>query len=174
LLRPGISVANEVLKKVLAPYKPGCKYLKSAVCELPEDGADHLVRLVGELAIEESCYIEDTGHFNAVEFNISYNQLIYTLLGHCVVEGILPALEGMGFSEYLARQLPDVLIHKFDSKFRRPMSPRDFRGYVDITETSDRGPFIIIKTFVRFEDMAGGNSHGEVTLAILKRPLEKA
>ena len=54
MLRPGISVANEVLKKVLAPYKPGCKYLKSAVCELPEDGADHLVRLVGELAIEES------------------------------------------------------------------------------------------------------------------------
>ena len=170
----GTPVADEVLSKVLAPYKPGCKYLKRAVCELPEAGADHLVRLIGELAIEESCYIEDTGHFNAVEFNISYNQLIYTLLGHCVVEGILPAFQGMGFSEYLARQLPDVLIHKFDSKFRRPMSPRAFRGYVDITETSDRGPFIIVKTFVRFEDDAGGNSHGEVTLAILKRPVAKA
>ncbi|MFT4710797.1 MAG: hypothetical protein ACI8Q9_001928 [Planctomycetota bacterium] len=174
MLNTGTAVAEQVLRKVLAPYKPGCKYLKSAVCELPEEGADHLVRLIGELAIDESCYIQDTGHFNAVEFNISYNQLIYALLGHCIVEGILPAFRGMGFSEYLARQLPDVLIHKFESKFRRPMSPLSFRGYVDITETVDRGPFIIVKTFVRFEDEAGGNSHGEVTLAILKRPIESA
>ena len=165
-------VETALLGRVLEPYKPKCRYLKSARCELPEDGADHLVRLVGELGIEESCYIEDTGHFNAVEFNISYNQLIYTLLGHCVTNGLLQDLADMDLPEYLQRQLPDVLIHRFSSKFRRPMAARAFRGQVEINETANRGRFILVKTSVSFEDDAGGNSFGEVDLAILRRPLE--
>lgn len=165
-------VTDELLAKVLEPYKPGCHYLKRAWCEEPEDGADHLVRLHGELAIGQSCYIEDTGHFNAVEFNISYNQLIYTLLGHCVTKRLLSDFETMCLDEYLAKQLPDVLIHRFESKFRRPMSSSSFRGQVEITETSDRGRFVIVKTTCQFEDDSGGNSHGEISLAILKRPIE--
>jgi hypothetical protein len=168
---PRTRVSDELLARVLEPYKPGCHYLERAWCELPEDGADHLVRLTGELAIGSSCYIEDTGHFNAVEFNISYNQLIYTLLGHCVIEHLLPDFQSMDLDEYLARQLPDVLIHRFASKFRRPMTARSFRGQVEITETADRGRFVLVKTTCEFEDDAGGNSHGEVSLAILKRAL---
>lgn len=162
-------IGAELLGRVLEPYKPDCRYLLRARCEEPEEGADHLVRLVGELAIESSCYIEDTGHFNAVEFNISYNQLIYTLLGHCIAKKLLPDFAELGLDEYLAKQLPDVLIHRFTSKFRRPMSARAFRGQVEITETADRGRFVLVKTTCEFEDDAGGNSHGEVSLAILKR-----
>ena len=164
-------VRQDLLARILVPYKEHCRYLQRAWCEQPEDGADHLVRLVGELAIPESCYIDDTGHFNAVEFNISYNQLIYTLLGHCVERGLLADLAGMGLEEYLVRQLPDVLIHRFESRFRRPMQARAFRGQVDITETSQRRRFVLVKTTCAFEDDAGGNSLGEVSLAILQRPL---
>lgn len=161
-------VEPALLAKVLKPYKPDCRYLKRAWCEEPEPGADHLVRLSGELGIARSCYIEDTGHFNAVEFNISYNQLIYTLLGHCIDREMLADFEDLGLEDYLAKQLPDVLIHHFSSKFRRPMSARAFRGQVEITETADRGRFVLVKTTCEFEDDAGGNSHGEVSLAILK------
>jgi hypothetical protein len=167
----GTPIPEDLLSRVLRPYMPGCKYLKRAWCALPEPGTDHLVRLTGELGIESSCYIEDTGHFNAVEFNISFNQLIYTLLGYCVTENILPVFESMSFEEFLARQLPDVLIHKFGSKFRRPMNSRSYRGFVEITDAVDRGPFIIVNTICRFEDDAGGNSHGEVRLAILNGPV---
>ena len=164
-------VRPDLLAQILAPYKPDCRYLERAWCELPEDGADHLVRLVGELSIPSSCYIDDTGHFNAVEFNISYNQLIYTLLGHCVERGLLKDLAPMDLAEYLVRQLPDVLIHRLESRFRRPMGARSFRGQVEITETSSRGRFIMIKTSCSFEDDTGGNSLGDVTLALLRRPL---
>ncbi|MGW6540873.1 FcoT family thioesterase [Streptomyces sp. NPDC055051] len=34
----------------------------------------------GMFTIPEPCYIDDTGHFNAVEFNICYNQLAYYTL----------------------------------------------------------------------------------------------
>ena len=36
-----------------------------------------LISAKGRFSIPDSCYIDDTGHFNAVEFNICFNQLAY-------------------------------------------------------------------------------------------------
>lgn len=166
-----IPVGAELQARVLAPYKPHCRYLKSSVVELPEAGADHLVRLHGELGIPSSCYIDETGHFNSVEFNICYNQLIYTLMAQCVASSILPAFGAMTLGEYFARQLPDVLIHEFSSKFRRPLDARAFRGTVSIVEAQDRRKFLVLATHCTFEDGHGGTAQGEVSLAIVNREL---
>lgn len=71
-----IDVNNDpsLLAQVLNPYKAHCKYLKSAQVTKegdPHDGG----RVIGrcEFSIPQSCYIDDTGHFNSVEFNICYN-----------------------------------------------------------------------------------------------------
>jgi hypothetical protein len=164
-----LAVQEGLMAQVLAPYKPDCRYLKSAVVELPEAGADHLVRLHGELSIQGSCYIDDTGHFNSVEFNICYNQMIYVLMAQCVESRLLPAFAAMTLPEYLARQLPDVLIHDFASKFRRPLSPRAFRGTVSIVEANDRSRFLLLRTHCEFEDGQGGSCQGDVSLAIVQR-----
>ena len=183
-----VPVEDDLLQRVLAPYKDHCRYLERATVvsamDPPATGAppangslqrgrwgdgEPLVWIEGELAIPASCYIEDTGHFNSVEFNLCYNQLVYTLMAQCVVSELLPPFSAMTLEEYLARQLPDVLIHEFSSKFSRPMDMRAFRGRVTITSAGDRKRFLLVHTTCQFDDDRGGHSHGEVTLAIVQR-----
>lgn len=164
-------VDGELLASVLAPYKDGCRYLRSAVVEVPREPSPNAPRAVirGRLAIPESCYIDDTGHFNSVEFNLCYNQLVYVLMAQVIVDGLLPAFGRWTLPEYLERQLPDVLIHDFSSKFHRPMRVDDFEGTVSITDATPRGRFTLVHTTCEFRDDAGGHSHGGVTLAIVER-----
>jgi len=165
-----IEIADAVRERVLQPYKPECRYLKRAHVELPDHGGeDHLVLARAEFEIPTSCYIEDTGHFNAVEFNISYNQLIYTLMAQCVISDIIPAFAAMTLDEYLARQLPDVLIHDFHSRFRKPMLAERFSGTVSIMDAVEKSRFVLLKTHIAFHDEHGGNSEGDVSLAIVNR-----
>jgi hypothetical protein len=175
-----VCVESGLLARVLAPYKPACRYLKSAVVHgepLPAAHAglngrrpEHaLAWAEGEFEIPASCYIDDTGHFNSVEFNLCYNQLVYVLMAQCVASNYLAAFAGMTLSEYLQRQLPDVLIHDFHSVFRRPLTPRAFRGTVAIDEALDKRRFVFLKTSVAFEDGAGGHAEGHVALAIVNR-----
>ncbi|QDU65452.1 FcoT family thioesterase [Engelhardtia mirabilis] len=166
-----IGVTDELLARVLTPYRDNCRYLKSAVVELPGHAraGDPQAVIYGRLAIGESCYIQDTGHFNSVEFNLCYNQLVYALMAQVVVGGLLPAFESWTLDEYLARQLPDVLIHDFSSKFHRPMATGDFEGTVEIVDAVQRSRFLLVHTRCSFRDDAGGHSHGDVSLAIVDR-----
>ena len=163
-----IEVSSELLAAVLRPYKPECRYLHSATVTAPGEPG-RLVEIEGELSIPESCYIDDTGHFNSVEFNLCYNQLVYVLMAQCVVDGLLAPFTRWTLDEYLRRQLPDVLIHDFRSKFRRPMDMRAFTGRVWIQDYGDRSRFLLLHTGVDFQDAAKGSSLGEVSLAIVNR-----
>jgi hypothetical protein len=166
-----VELSKGVLTDVLAPYKSHCRYVKGAVIELPngDPDADFLVRIRGDLTIDESCYIDDTGHFNSVEFNICYNQLVYLLMAQCVQSGLLPCFERWTYDEYLRRQLPDVLIHDFASRFSKPMHIAEFSGTVDILGANERRKFLLLRTRCSFRDDHGGKSDGEVSLAIVDR-----
>lgn len=162
-------VESSLLSRVLAPYKHSCRYLRAATVHATTDGDDALAWAEGEFAIPESCYIDDTGHFNSVEFNLCYNQLVYVLMAQCVVSGFVPALARMTLDEYLRRQLPDVLIHDFHSVFKKPLSPRAFRGTVAIVRAAEKARFVLLETAVAFEDSLGGHANGHVALAIVNR-----
>jgi hypothetical protein len=171
--KPGepIPVAPELLARVLRPYKPHCRYVKSAVVRKPADaGPDGPVAVMDcELEIPESCYIDDTGHFNAVEFNICVNQMYYLLTTQCVASGLAPALAGETVDGYIGRMLPDVLIHSFRSLFTSPMSPRRFTGRLTFDAVTAKKRYVHFKTSVVFEGPDGGHSEGEVTLVLLHR-----
>ena len=173
------AVREPLLARVLTPYKPHCRYIASAVAEVPGKPADTngddeaLVSLHGQLGIPESCYIDDTGHFNSVEFNLCFNQLFYTLVGHCVDRKLLPTLEALSLEEYLRRQLPDVLIHSFSSVFKRPIDTRAFEGRIALHSITDRGRFVFFKTSCSFWDAQGGYARGEVTLVLVDHGQEQ-
>ncbi|MFN0204705.1 MAG: FcoT family thioesterase [Planctomycetota bacterium] len=172
-----IPVEPSLLKAVLQPYKTHCRYLKNAEVEaftiLPDaantttSGQQPLVRAKGNFEIPESWYIDETGHFNSIEFNLCYNQLVYVLIGQCIVSKLIPELARMTYEEYRRRQLPDVLIVKFSSTFRKAMDSKQFKGNVYIDRVSDRGKMLLLKTRCDFFDESGGCSDGEVTLAIV-------
>src|SRR5262245_14047302 len=115
---------NALLDDVLLPYKENCRYLKTALVEPGEQERDLSVHCTFE--IPESCYIVDTGHFNAVEFNICYNQMAYYLLAKAVQESLIEPFDAWSMADYWERQLPNILIADFQSKFRRPIQSAAF------------------------------------------------
>lgn len=165
-------VRAELLQAIIVPYKEHCKYLKTAAVELdaagrPAAGGEGLVRIRGEFSIPESCYIASTGHFNSVEFNICYNQLVYVLLGYCVEKQLFAELAEFDLDSYFRRQLPDILIVNFSSAFKRPIHSLSFSADLVIKRFIKRRELLMIKTACRFYDAHNGYADGDITLAIV-------
>jgi hypothetical protein len=80
----------------------------------------------------------------------------------------------MTLAEFKARQLPDILIVKYAAAFKKAMGSAHFEGTVGISGASRRGDLLLLKTHCRFWDPDGGHSEGDVTLAIVLRPLSAA
>ncbi|MEU3410701.1 FcoT family thioesterase [Streptomyces sp. NPDC006658] len=162
---------EELLARVLVPYKRHCKYLRSA--EVTASAGLTSVRAA--FAIAESCYIDDTGHLNSVEVNIAYNQMMYYLVAKSVKEGLLTGFEDWTLDDFRRHQLPDILIARFASNFRRPVDPRDFTGEMEFRSVTRRAPggaspFLHAQTVFRYQDAHGGRCDGEATLAFVNVP----
>ncbi|MEU7208899.1 MULTISPECIES: (2E)-enoyl-ACP glycyltransferase [Streptomyces] len=162
---------EELLARVLAPYKAHCKYLKSAEVT----ALDGLAAARCAFAIPESCYIDDTGHLNSVEVNIAYNQMMYYLVAKSVQERLLSGFEAWTLEDFWRHQLPDILIARFASNFRRPVNPRDFQGEMEFRSVTRRAPgggspFLHAQTVFRYQDAHGGRCDGESTLAFVNIP----
>ncbi|HEV2779571.1 MAG TPA: FcoT family thioesterase [Actinophytocola sp.] len=159
----------QLLADILRPYKPHSRYLKSATVSV----RNGLPVGQGQFVIPTSCYIDDTGHFNAVEFNICYNQLFYYLLAKSIKERAVPALAAWTLDDFWERQLPDILIARFRSLFRSPIDSSSFTGELTINTTSEsnvRRPVLLAETSIRFWDPRDGSAEGEVLMAMLNPP----
>ncbi len=164
---------DPLLAEVLRPYKPHCRYLRSArVTAAGEPRSGGRVTARCELGIAESCYIEDTGHFNSVEFNISYNQMMYYIIAKSVKDGLMSPFSGWTMDQYRQRQLGSILIAEFGSTFKRAMQARQFFGEIEVTNivermgTAELSPLIIMYTSCRFWDEQGGSCRGAVKVVV--------
>ncbi|GED98582.1 FcoT family thioesterase [Gordonia crocea] len=165
-----IVVEPGLLAQAMRPYSSKkAVYLRSATVAAENRG----VIASGNFSIEESCYIDDTGHFNAAEFVISYNQLAYVALAHVVRDSLLPEFAGWTMADYWRRQLPNVLITELSSRYRRPINPRGFSGELRILAAEWAGrsrPYLRLDTTVAFRDDGGGSASGAVVLAVTDPP----
>lgn len=162
---------EELLARVLTPYKRHCTYLKSAQVT----AAAGLSSARCAFAIPQSCYIDDTGHLNAVEVTIAYNQMMYYLVAKSVKEGLLTGFGSWTLDDFWRHQLRDILIARFASTFRRPVNPRHFTGEMEFRSVTRRtpggaDPFLHARTVFRYRDAHGGRCDGEVTLAFVNAP----
>ena len=168
-----LAIPDDFLRGVLTPYKPRCRYLRRARVLVGSNAPqvptsrECALNAHGEFQIPESCYIADTGHFNAVEYNICYNQLAYTLLAACIEHQLLGALSGWSMDQYRQRQLPDFLIVDFTSEFRSPMQSARFEGYVGISRATTRRGTVFMKTISQFRDYQGGFARGHALIAVV-------
>ncbi|MBH5334500.1 hypothetical protein IHE55_06650 [Streptomyces pactum] len=165
----------DLLARVLRVYRPECRYLRSAavtVAGQPRDGGT--AGVCGEFHIPRSWYIDDTGHFNAVEFNLCYNQMIYFLLAKSVREKAVRPFDTWSMDDFWARQLPDMFIVDFRSTFRRRMRGRRFWGQLDLVGVTERdggnGPLVLLRTLCRFGEEETPACRGEVRIAVRKGP----
>lgn len=156
---------------ILEPYKEHCRYLKHASIERGGDasapGAQAPLIGRGAFCIPQSCYIADTGHFNAVEFNICYNQLAYVTFAAFTVANQVEALSGMTLQEFRAKQLSNMLIGNLSSSFKRPIDACSFHARISFDRLSARGSALFMKTSISFTDEQDGFAAGEVLLVLL-------
>jgi hypothetical protein len=174
-----MAIADSFVADILKPYRPHARYLKSAEItqvseEMPGDteSKTSLVTGTGRFSIPESCYIDDTGHFNAVEFNICFNQLAYVVFGKCVAAGLMhriwPASVAYipSFTEYKKHQLPAMLIVRVDGvRFFRMMKSDDFGATFSIDRMTMLGQAGFFYTSITFSDSEGVKAKGNVVLA---------
>ncbi len=174
-----IGISDAFVADILKPYRPHARYLKSAQIThfrdklLPDDGAKNpsFMTGTGRFAIPESCYIDDTGHFNAVEFNICYNQLAYVLFGKCVDAGILQRLRHekvnvISFPDYKRHQLPAMLIVSIEGvRFFKQLKSDDFQAQLTLDRAAPVGAAWFFFTSIAFSDAEGIKAKGSVVLA---------
>lgn len=161
-----------LLERFLAPYKTDCRYLKKAWFQHSVRGGRETGTMRAEFAIPESCYIDDTGHFNSVEFNICYNQLFYITIAYLLQNQAIAEMSDWDLDIYQRRQLSDFLIVKFSSTFKQPINSDAFQGELSIYKCAKRGNLIVLKTSCCFYDRQG-RAEGDVTIAILNPEAEK-
>jgi hypothetical protein len=165
-----IDISEEFVADTLKPYRPNSKYLHRAQIthvqrsESPEVGVP-LVTAAGTFSIPESCYIDNTGHFNAVEFNICYNQLAYVMFGKCFETGIAPKLRFLTLPEYRRHQLQSCYIVSLESRFLKQLNSQDFRAELMLNKVSWLAGVLFCFTAVAFSDCDGVKAHGPIVLA---------
>lgn len=161
------SIEDSFVQKVMKPYRTNTTYLQSAeFVQKPEEGLSGLT-MEGVFNIPESCYIDDTGHFNAVEYNICYNQIGYVFLGHCIKHGLIPALSAYDEATFFEKQLSNILIVKIASSYKKPINPKQFYGTYGIKSAMVKSKCVFLETYCNFHDEGVGKSQGEVLLALL-------
>lgn len=163
------ALAPDLLAEVMVPYRLNCQYLKSCSLEyLPvgdgvtADVSEASIAAEGDCAIEESCYIDSTGHFNAVEFQICCNQIMYAMFAECVRLRLVRSFLALDLDQYWERRLPNVLITHVNSVFRKVINPHAFRARHQL----DRSYLIKDRAFwesrISYSDAEGGYAEGTV------------
>jgi hypothetical protein len=172
-----IAIASSFAAEILKPYRQNATYLKSAEITQVNDksemapGSDQkLIIGKGRFSIPESCYIDDTGHFNAVEFNICYNQLAYVLFAGCIDAGVMHKVragdvEIPSMMEFKRHQLPAMMIVSLESRYFKPLNSKDFTAELSINKISAVGNAWFFFTTITFSDSEGVKAKGSVTLA---------
>jgi hypothetical protein len=169
-----LAISDAFVADILKPYRPNVRYLKSAEIDLVRRDEPAWRRAVrtglltgtGRFAIGDSCYIDDTGHFNAVEFNICYNQLAYVLFAKCIEGRHVPELSFLDFAEFKRQQLPSWLIVGIeDVRFTRQLCRREFTGVLSVDRMSKVRSTRFFFTTIAFADREGVKASGAVVLA---------
>lgn len=165
-----IPIAEELLVKVLEPYSyKGCRYLIDATYKATENS----VLAYGNFCIPDSAYIRSTGHFNAVELLLCFNQLAYSAFAPAILNEEIPVLVGWSIEDYFNFQLPSMLIKTTASRFRRPINAHKFSARLlckdfEVIERTWR--YLKVPCAIEFWDDDGGAASGEIELAALNIP----
>jgi len=166
-----------LLERVLQPYRSNCRYVLGATLEHPgdrrpprPDDPQSWVAVHGPCAIPASCYIDDTGHFNAVELNITYNQLLYAGLAGIVRHRLLAELQPWDLDVFWRKQLPDVLIVEYHARFKRPLDPRRFSGRFEVREVLPKPHkrMVLLRTSCEARSDDGGHAAADVVIALVR------
>ncbi len=150
---------KDILKEMTAPYVAECRYLKEAEVNHP------VAR--GRFEIPKPFYCVSTGHFNAVEAVICYNQLAYTAFATFFENGAIEQAGRIPLEGFKKLQAGSSYIARVsDMTFRRPIDASNFWGEFEISKVAKRKNTIFFYTDFNFGDDNRGAADGKALLAL--------
>ena len=156
-------VRQEVLDTILDAYYPECRYLQSA--EFDEASAPNY-DMYSKFVIPKTFYGEGSGHFNATEMMMCYNQMSYVFFTELFERGAVDQAGVITLDEFVEEQM-NCLIAKMDNiRFKAPINPRDFSGKITLGKRRAKGKMGFAETEFSFYDDNGGNASGIATLVL--------
>jgi len=178
------AIEPDLLQKVLVPYsEKGTDYLRSTriiySC-LKDQNSDQgpILVVAGRFCIPCSCYIQDTGHFNAVEYLICFNQIAYSTFGYMFNSGFFrntdiktiatPCQQDLAkitMDKYFGNQLSSMLILKTKTRFKKVINARDFSGEFSVNRFFCKKDTVFVEASCVFTDDHGGYADGNALLA---------
>lgn len=118
-------VPQGLIEQILVVYHEPCRFLKSAFIEyaaehedIRDDSALAIAR--GEFDVPSGWYIQDTGHFNAVDCLLCFNQIAYVTVAQGVADHRVDLGVASG-TEFRERMLARTLIGRVALRFKRPL-----------------------------------------------------
>ena len=158
-------IAEEIIEKALVTYiaKGTCYLTRAQIFK-----TDNIVKLSADFSIKESCYLSPgSGHFNAVEALMCFNQMIYVAL--------LGGIDKKMFSFY-NHITPDdfnnhrrkVYILEFEKlKFKKQIDNTSFHGKLEIKPIHKVGDKIYVDCCLGFgNDIECKNFIGNIKVFI--------
>jgi len=155
-------ISEGLMSRILSPYFSSCRYLKSAEFE-----SGDRMGIRGELEIPSSCYVESSGHFNAVEMVICFNQLSYVMFGEAMERGLLPRPNIRTIEDYEEIQLGNVLITKSEMQFKKIINPSSFSGSVYVNKSRKIRDSLFYSMETEFRDLGDGLAMGQFSLIVV-------
>ena len=152
-------VREEILNTMLNPYYPECRYLKEAKLDFPT--------LYSEFSIPKTFYGAQSGHFNATEMMMCYNQMAYTFIASSVEEGLIESAGTIPLDEFVKYQMGSCLMARIGNiKFKSQINPKNFSGEITLRKWPTRGENLFATTDFSFYDNNGGSARGDALLVL--------
>lgn len=162
-------VEPQLIEKILEKYaQKNCAYLKQAAVTV-SSGALSMEnsQLAGEFSVLSPVHIQCGSHFNAVEFFICANQMIYVLSGHFAHQGLLKIQhQSIDFDAFIARRETCYIARVKEVKFASVIDSLEFYGEVTIQRERDRSGKKYIEAKLRFFDNHEGYAEGVMSLVM--------
>lgn len=172
----GKPISELLRQRVLQVYKTNARYVHRAVLTRSGNGGtprladpSSWIRIDGICGFAEPCYIDATGHLNAVEVNITYNQMLYLAMAETVRERLLPELRHWNLDDFFRAQLPDVLIASYHANFRRPMKSQHYTAWFEIVDVQPKPHrnLLLLHTRAGCHGPSNGECSVDATIALV-------
>lgn len=124
------NVSEEIINKALVTYiAKNTRYLTQAQVYDTGDG----IRLDAQFSIKESCYLSPgSGHFNAVEALMCFNQMLYVAVMGGIKEHLFTFYTDIT-PDYFNQNRRKVYLLEFEKmKFKKQINNNSFFGFIEI------------------------------------------
>ena len=152
-----MQIPQQTLDGVLDYYREECRFLKEAKLEYPE--ATARFQIPSPFYLREGI---DTGHLNAIDLIICYNQLTLSLLAEISRRKLDTELP-----KFTIPELSTLLIVSMSNvKFNEPIDPKEFQGKIRLNQVIPKknNTLYFFKTSYDFGD---GKATGEIDSALV-------